>query len=170
MPPNPKGARALCLRVVRPSVRERPREFYHRLMYKAPSSDHSLLTLNLPFKVILRKFDVVFWCLYRENDARLKNGWKFIHFHLYYTIDLIMCSLFQGADFVEFDVHVTKDGCPVLFHDFQFTLCRKEVTQKCSMLTTYWGLRFIKGHRSQVIESRKFMWKKSVLDEHTQYY
>ena len=33
-------------------------EFYHRFMYKALSSDSSLLTLNLPFKVILRRFDV----------------------------------------------------------------------------------------------------------------
>ncbi|XP_030853815.1 glycerophosphocholine phosphodiesterase GPCPD1 isoform X2 [Strongylocentrotus purpuratus] len=32
----------------------------------------------------------------------------------------------HGADFVEFDVHVTKDGFPVLFHDFQFSLCMQE--------------------------------------------
>nr|XP_054769927.1 glycerophosphocholine phosphodiesterase GPCPD1-like [Lytechinus pictus] len=32
----------------------------------------------------------------------------------------------HGADFVEFDVHVTKDGFPVLFHDFQFSLCMRE--------------------------------------------
>ena len=38
-------------------------DFYHRFVYIASSSDHSLLTLNLPFKVILRKFEVVFWCL-----------------------------------------------------------------------------------------------------------
>ena len=38
-------------------------EFYHRFMYLAPSSDCSLLTLSLPFKVILRRFEVVFWCL-----------------------------------------------------------------------------------------------------------
>ena len=28
-----------------------------------PSCDHSWLTLKLPFKIILRKFEVVFWCL-----------------------------------------------------------------------------------------------------------
>ena len=43
--------------------RDAPQEFYHRFMYIAPSSDHSLLIPNLPFKVILRKFEVVFWCL-----------------------------------------------------------------------------------------------------------
>ena len=40
-----------------------PREFYHRFMYIAPSNDHLLLTHNLPFKVILRRFEIVFWCL-----------------------------------------------------------------------------------------------------------
>ena len=39
-----------------------PRELYHRFMYVAPSSDHSLLTLKLPFTIILRKFEVVFLC------------------------------------------------------------------------------------------------------------
>ena len=29
-----------------------PQEVYHRFMYQASSSDNSLLTLNLPFKVI----------------------------------------------------------------------------------------------------------------------
>ena len=37
-----------------------PPEFYHRFMNKAPSSNHSLLTLNLPFKVIPRKCEDVF--------------------------------------------------------------------------------------------------------------
>ena len=31
-------------------------------IHVVPSSDHSLLTLKLPFKMILRKFEV-FWCL-----------------------------------------------------------------------------------------------------------
>ena len=46
----------------------------HSFMYKAPSSDHSLLTLILPFKVLLRKFEVV-W----------KDWSKFIQIHQYYT-------------------------------------------------------------------------------------
>ena len=37
-----------------------PPRIYHRFMYKAHTGDHSLLTLNLPFKVILRRFEVVF--------------------------------------------------------------------------------------------------------------
>ena len=40
-------------------------------MYVAPSSDHSLLTLNLPFKVNLRRFEVVrlFSDVWSENVA-----------------------------------------------------------------------------------------------------
>ena len=43
-------------------------------MYTAPSSDHSYsLTLNLPFKVILRKFEVFWsleweWCTFQKID------------------------------------------------------------------------------------------------------
>ena len=40
-----------------------PEEFNHRFMYIAPSSDCSLVTPHLPFKVILQRFKVVFWCL-----------------------------------------------------------------------------------------------------------
>ena len=36
-------------------------KLYHIFMYIAPFSDHSLLTPNMPFKVILRKYEVVFW-------------------------------------------------------------------------------------------------------------
>ena len=41
-------------------------------MYIAPSSGHSLLTLNMTLKVILRKFEV-FWC---ENYALFKKLMK----------------------------------------------------------------------------------------------
>ena len=54
--------------------------FYHRFMFIAPSSDHSLLTLNLPFKVILRRFEVVFWCLECECCTFQKTRWK-LHWH-----------------------------------------------------------------------------------------
>ena len=42
-----------------PKKRDAPENFYQSFMYIAPSSDCSLLTPNLPFKVILRKFEVV---------------------------------------------------------------------------------------------------------------
>ena len=32
-------------------------------MYIAPSSGHKLLNLDLPFKLILRRCEVIFWCL-----------------------------------------------------------------------------------------------------------
>ena len=42
-----------------------PLEFHHSFTYMAPSSDCSLMTLKLklPFRVILRKFEVVVLCL-----------------------------------------------------------------------------------------------------------
>ena len=44
--------------------------FYHRFMYTAPSSDHSLLTLNLPFKVIWGCFLCLEWecCTFQKID------------------------------------------------------------------------------------------------------
>ena len=40
-----------------------PRKFYHRVIFIAPSSGHISLNLNVPFKLILRRSEVVFWCL-----------------------------------------------------------------------------------------------------------
>ena len=40
-----------------------PRKFYHRIIYIAPSSGHISLNFNMPFKLILRRFEVIFWCL-----------------------------------------------------------------------------------------------------------
>ena len=40
-----------------------PRKFYHRVMYTAPSSGHISLNCTMPFKLILRRFEVTFWCL-----------------------------------------------------------------------------------------------------------
>ena len=40
-----------------------PGECYHRFMYIALSTDNSLLTLKLPFKVILSICEVVVWCM-----------------------------------------------------------------------------------------------------------
>ena len=37
-----------------------PKKFYHRFMYIAPSSGHALENINLPFKLILLRFEVVF--------------------------------------------------------------------------------------------------------------
>ena len=40
-----------------------PQRFCHWFMYIAPSSGHSMMNQNFPFKLILRRFEVVFWCL-----------------------------------------------------------------------------------------------------------
>ena len=44
-------------------------------MYIAPSSDHSLLTLNHPFKVILQKIEAG-PDIWSENYALFKNSFK----------------------------------------------------------------------------------------------
>ena len=52
----------------------------HIFMYIAPSNDRSLLTLALPFKVIQRRFGVVFWCLEWECctfQTSVENRFKF---------------------------------------------------------------------------------------------
>ena len=52
-------------------------------MHIAPSSDHSLLTSNLPFELILRKFEFVFWCLVWECCTFQKideNSFKYYNF------------------------------------------------------------------------------------------
>ena len=61
-------------------------KFPYRFMFIASSSDCSLLTLNMPFKVILRRSDeVVFSCLNREcwtsqkideNSFKSTNGFN----------------------------------------------------------------------------------------------
>ena len=54
-------------------------ENFTMFMHIAPSSDHSLLTLNLPFNVILRKFEIVSrcleweWCTFQKID---ENSFK----------------------------------------------------------------------------------------------
>ena len=46
---------------------------YHRVMYRAPSSGHISLNFNMPLKLILRRFEVVFWCLEWECCTFWKN-------------------------------------------------------------------------------------------------
>ena len=69
-----------------------PQKFYYRvinactLYIVAPSSGHILFTFNMPIKLILRRFEVVFWCL--DSGVRmlhfLKDWWKFIQIHQHY--------------------------------------------------------------------------------------
>ena len=49
--------------------------FYHRFMYIAPSSGEPLPNLNLPFKWILRRFEVVS-DVWSENAALFKRLMK----------------------------------------------------------------------------------------------
>ena len=49
--------------IAKNNFRRFPREFYHRFMYKASSCNCPLQTLNLPLKMILRRFEIVYRCL-----------------------------------------------------------------------------------------------------------
>ena len=49
------------------------REFSHRDMYIAPSSGHTSFNFNMPFKLILRSCEVVFWCLEWKYCTFLKG-------------------------------------------------------------------------------------------------
>ena len=62
-------------------------EIYHRVMYIAPSSGHISLNFNMPLKWILRRFDVVLWCL--EWEYRTFERLMEIHSNPpYYTLAL----------------------------------------------------------------------------------
>ena len=68
----------------RTNILRMPRKFYHRFMYIAPSSVLCIeWTLICLFKLILRRFEVVFWCLEWECCRLLKdfvgNSFKSTH-------------------------------------------------------------------------------------------
>ena len=61
-----------------------PPKFYHRVMYIASSSGHISMKFNMPFKFILRRFEVVLWCLEWECLTFWKIDWN--SFKSTYTI------------------------------------------------------------------------------------
>ena len=61
----------------------------------APSSGHISLNFKIPFKLILRRFEVVFWCLEWECCTSWKDWWKFTQIHQYYTMALIILVGYQ---------------------------------------------------------------------------
>ena len=51
-------------------------------------------------------------------------------YEAYYQKQTLIClsgRYFQGADFVEFDVQLSKDNVPVIYHDFTVCLSLKKV-------------------------------------------
>ena len=62
-------------------------------IHVALSSDHSLLTLNMLFNVILKKFEVPFYDSWSENDALIKRLMKIHSIHQYYIMALRPPSL-----------------------------------------------------------------------------
>ena len=77
-----------------------PPKFYHRVMYIAPSSGHISLNFNMPFKFILRRFEVVFWCLewecctfWKIDGNSLKSILLYRPMALIFSITTHICSL-----------------------------------------------------------------------------
>ena len=76
-----------------------PWKFYHRVMYIAPSSGHISLDFNMPFKMILRRFEVVFWCLEWEcctferlGEIHLNPPILYYGFNSYWSVPLLKFS------------------------------------------------------------------------------
>ena len=66
-----------------------PRKFSHRVMYIAPSSGYISSNVKMPFKLILGRFEVVFWCLQWECCTFWRidgNSFKFTK-TIYYGFD-----------------------------------------------------------------------------------
>lgn len=54
----------------------------------------------------------------------------FLQFEMYCVpgnVFQILASFYQGAAFVEFDVHLSKDFVPVVYHDLTCCLTMKKV-------------------------------------------
>ena len=69
------------------------------MMYIAPSSGHISLNFNRPFQLILRWFEVAFWCLGWSENAALFERLMEIHSNppiLYYGFNtMILAQKFQ---------------------------------------------------------------------------
>ena len=82
--------------------------------YIAHSSGRSLMNLNLPFKSILRWFEVVFWCLQWECCAFEKDWWKFIQIRKYYTMALITKLLLSSFPLFLLNIFLCLSLFPVM--------------------------------------------------------
>ena len=123
-----------------------PRKFYHRVMYIAPSSGHISFNCNMPFKLILRRCEVVFWwctclewecCTFWKIDGNsLKSTNKYYMYtcthvtyyvHLYgfnyyyFLIDLDACNLCSIIKWIKWKRHCSC-SCIIPTLLFKFSL------------------------------------------------
>ena len=96
-------------------------------MYIAPSSGESLLNLNVPFTLILRRFEVVFWCLEWEcctfkrlmkipsNLPILYYGFK-LRLNIFLSVFPPPCDVVSGDESMEegSDVDVSREAQDLL--------------------------------------------------------
>ena len=85
-----------------------PRQFHHRFMHIYPSSGHSFVNLNVPFKLILRTFDVAFWYLEWEccTFQKIDENW-FKSTNTKFTMALIRSKLDHYACYEQSELHVS---------------------------------------------------------------
>ena len=103
-------------------------EFYHRFLCTTPSCDHSWLTLKLPFKIILRKFEVVFLIMSGVRMYFSKDWWKFTQIHEYLLGLYNMHTTWIGNNY---PVNWHSYGCSKRRADYMFQLY--EHVSTCSM-------------------------------------
>ena len=82
-----------------------PREFYHRFIYIAPSSDLSLLSLNVPLKWFYGGL-MVFSNVRSENAAPF---FKQIDENSFKSTNTIICNGFKGSRYhLQISLNITK--------------------------------------------------------------
>ena len=98
---------------MKPTFSGCPQKCYHRVMYTASSSCHKLVNLNLPFELILRMFEVVFWCLEWECSTFWKIGGNFIQVHQYQYYTMVLCHRIAfNSSAGTIDMHFCHTGWP----------------------------------------------------------
>ena len=103
-----------------------PPKFYHRVMYIAPSSGHEWLNLYLPFSLILRRFEVVFWCL----EWECCTFWK------------IEGNSFKSTNTMALKVPRNPNACwLLLIRSDVYTTYRLTLGYKCVSYCTSWNFR-----------------------------
>ena len=110
-----------------------PKNFPYRFMYIAPSNGgHSLLNLNLPFVLILRRFEVVFWCLDWECCTFKRSYRKFIQISdiILHTITALNCD--SGTRYDE--IYISK----IKWHDHRLKQTLK-INARLAFHTNYRG-------------------------------
>ena len=113
----------------------------------APSSGHILLNLYLPFKLNLTRFEVAFLMSGVRMLHFLKDLWKFIWIHQYYTMALTIITLFKALSLKQtcFSLEIGGFCGTISFCSLNFSMYRRTIvcivgekqTNKLCMIDAY---------------------------------